>query len=395
MITPDKPNEEIERLDALVRYEILDTEPEKEYDDIAKVAAHVLDMPVAMVSFIDKTRKWYKAVVGIDSREMPREIAVCSHTIVFDQEIMIVEDTTKDIRFIDSPATKGKTPTIFYAGVKLVNSEGFVLGTICVIDHKPNSINDKQAEILIALGNQVIKLLEHRRNSILLSKINQQMANQYSELEKFTYAVAHDINSPISTMISLAQLMESQLEIDAETKSYTSRIKDAGYNLTQFVNNLLEYYKSDKVESMEKENISLHATIKKISGLLDPESKCQFQLKCHDVTIYVRAIVIDQILINLIKNSIKYCDKEQPIVSIDFSDNESFYQFTIEDNGIGIDPSDQNRIFDFMVTLNPKKLGSSGIGLSLVKKLIEKEGGTISVDSMLGKGSSFQFSIKK
>jgi len=93
-----KPANEIERLEALVQYDILDSDPEGEYDDIARIAAHICNVPVAIVSFIDKERKWHKAKVGIAATEMKRDIAVCSHTIVANHETMIVEDTRNDER---------------------------------------------------------------------------------------------------------------------------------------------------------------------------------------------------------------------------------------------------------------------------------------------------------
>lgn len=90
------PANEAERLEELELYDILDTPPEKEYDDIAELATFVSGMPVGMVSFLDQTRKWYKAVTGVKSREMDRTIAVCSHTMVDQAQIMIIEDARND-----------------------------------------------------------------------------------------------------------------------------------------------------------------------------------------------------------------------------------------------------------------------------------------------------------
>lgn len=395
MINADKPTNELERLEALVRYEILDTDPEKDYDNIAKIAAHVCDVPVALVSFIDATRKWHKAAVGIEAKEMSREIAVCAHTIVNDEEIMIVEDTRKDIRFIDSPATQGNTPTIFYAGVKLIDSDGFVLGTICVVDHKPNMISDNQAEILISLANQVTKLLEHRRNNIILNKIKQHLKMQYEELEKFTYAVAHDINSPISSMIAFAQLLEEQPHLDAESKSYASQMINSGYKLSDYVSNILDYYKSDKLSALEKEEVSLHSALKKIQTLIDPQANCAFSFSKEDIVINVRTAALDQVLINLLKNAIKHCDKTKATIHVDCNESSSFYEFSIRDNGPGIEEEDHEKIFGFMETLEKRKTSGSGIGLAIVKKIVEKEGGTVSVNSTLGEGCTFQFTLKK
>ncbi len=394
MIAAKKPENEKSRLEALVRYDILDTPSEKEYDDIAKLAAYILNMPVSMVSFLDETRKWYKSVLGVDSREMNRDIAVCSHTIVYDQEIMIVEDTRLDERFHDSPITKSKTPTIFYAGVKLVSHDGYVLGTICVVDHKPNKINKDQGELLQALGNQVIRLLEHRRNAVVLNELKKQQNLHFDDLEQFSYALAHDVRSLVGKMVSSTELLEGDMHNDEQSMEVLSIIKQSGQTLAEYLQGTLDYYTSDRFSSQEKKLIHLLPTLRKVVDLINPDPDCEFKMPTINETILVREGALIQILVNLVSNAIKHCDKERAIIQIDFTAKEKSYLFEVRDNGRGIRKEDQETIFNFAQKLDEHQSGR-GLGLAIVKKLVAKEGGDISLTSELGVGTTFQFSLQR
>jgi len=163
------PKNESERLLELKSYDIVDSFPEDEYDDIALISSHICKTPIATVALIDETRKWHKSKVGINKESVPREIAICSHTIMND-EILVVNDTHLHHQFCNIGMVTKPPFVRFYAGVPLINASGFALGTLCVIDTKPNQLNDFQINALKALGRQVITLLELRRNLAHLEK---------------------------------------------------------------------------------------------------------------------------------------------------------------------------------------------------------------------------------
>lgn len=394
-----KPANEIERLEALVQYDILDSDPEDEYDDIVRIAAHICGVPVAIVSFIDKDRKWHKAKVGISASEMNRDIAVCAHTIVADQETMVVEDTRKDDRFKESPVNQGKMPVVFYAGVKLRNFEGFVLGTLCVVDHKPNHIGEEQMNMLAALANQVMQLLEYRRNSQLLKKIKDIHQKQYKGLEEFTHTVIHDINSPMANVVGLADLLESDVksapELDkAMVESYVGMIKRAGINIQVFISELLDYYKSDSLSGIPPQEIQFKEWITDLIQILDPHKKQDIRLPEENGAIKVRKVALRHVFSNLIQNAIKHNPIEGLKIEIGFEERDRDYLFFVSDNGKGIAPEDQDKLFDPLITLN-KSTSGTGLGLAIVKKIIEKEKGEIGLTSELEAGAMFSFTILK
>jgi two-component system, sensor histidine kinase and response regulator len=154
--------DEAARLAALLRLEILDTDPEEAFDDLVRAAAHVCGVPISLVSLVDDRRQWFKARVGLDATQTPRDIAFCAHAIVGDAEIMEVPDATKDPRFAQSPLVVGRPDIRFYAGAKLTTSDGHALGTLCVIDRQPRDLLPWQRDVLATLGRQVVRLIELR-----------------------------------------------------------------------------------------------------------------------------------------------------------------------------------------------------------------------------------------
>jgi GAF domain-containing protein len=135
------PANEAERLAALKEYHILDTETEQLYDDITTLAAHICEVPIAMISLVDEARQWFKSRVGTEQQQTPREVAFCAHAIL-QKNPFIVNDATKDRRFADSALVTGEPHIRFYAGIPLINPEGLALGTLCVVDHQPRQLSD-------------------------------------------------------------------------------------------------------------------------------------------------------------------------------------------------------------------------------------------------------------
>ena len=156
------PSNESERLRALREYDILDTLPEQEYQDIVQLAALICGTPIALVSLVDTDRQWFKAKVGIDASETSRETAFCAHALLQPDELLLVPDARSDPRFADNPLVKDAPNIHFYAGAPLKTSAGHVLGTLCVVDTKPRELSPVQQEALFALSRQVISQLDIR-----------------------------------------------------------------------------------------------------------------------------------------------------------------------------------------------------------------------------------------
>ncbi|BAY10420.1 PAS domain-containing protein [Calothrix sp. NIES-2098] len=175
-------NSEVARLEALRQYQILDTQPEKAYDDIAQLAAFICGAPIALVNFIDENRQWFKARLGLDVPEMPRNIGL-SYLCQDRRDVVVVPDTLADEQLAKNPVVTSYPFARFYAGVPLITPQGDMLGTLCVIDNVPRQLNDKQVEALQALGRQVIDQLELRRNLAEVSRFAEEQKRVEAALQ--------------------------------------------------------------------------------------------------------------------------------------------------------------------------------------------------------------------
>lgn len=169
-MSPSSQAVETARLAALDRYAILDTDPEKSFDDLVHLASHVCKAPIAMLSLIDGHRQWFKSKIGLDVSESPREISICAHAI--EQEgLFIVSDTLQDERFKENPLVVSDPNIRFYAAAPLVNEDGFALGTLCVIDKQPRELDADQKEALATIGRLALAQMELRLNLKLLKEV--------------------------------------------------------------------------------------------------------------------------------------------------------------------------------------------------------------------------------
>ncbi|MDS3859563.1 response regulator [Thermosynechococcaceae cyanobacterium BACA0444] len=170
MLCAPCPDNEDRRLQALDAYRVLDTPPESDFNQITELAAAVCDVPIALISLIDKDRQWFKAKVGLDATETPRNLAFCAHAILQPQ-LLVIPDTLLDERFADNPLVTGEPHIRFYAGMPLITPTGFTLGTLCVIDQHPRQLTPVQALTLQTLAQQVVTQLEVRRNLRRVQKL--------------------------------------------------------------------------------------------------------------------------------------------------------------------------------------------------------------------------------
>lgn len=161
----NKPIDEAARLRLLADYGVMDTAPDETLDEIVALASTICETPVALVSLVDDTRQWFKAKVGIEATQTPRDVAFCAHVIAEESnEVFSVRDAREDARFSENPLVTKDPNVVFYAGAPLVVEGGAKLGTLCVIDRKPRELSKMQTQALEVLSKLVVKHLQHRRH---------------------------------------------------------------------------------------------------------------------------------------------------------------------------------------------------------------------------------------
>lgn len=400
MVLPNLPENEKKRLEALLAYKILDSTPEKDFDDIVALASEICQTPISTITLIDNNRQWFKAKVGLDFNEDPREVSFCAHAINNPKEIFEVQDTHKDIRFQDYPNVIGYPHIRSYVGVPLIDANGFALGSLCVIDNKPKILNSFQKMALEKLANQVIKLLELRKKNFELVENHNLLLAKYKDLEQFAAIVSHDLKSPLNNISSLTTLIKESptCKLDDEGLEMLSYIETSSDELKKLVDAILYYYKYDNLEVKVTENIRLNDMLSYLIDLLDTKKEFQFIFPEKNYKIKSNKTALGQILYNLLSNAIKYNDKSLGVIAVSFSTTSEFDIISIKDNGIGIDEANFERIFKIFETLGKKDRNSNkgtGIGLSTVQKLIQKLDGKIEIQSKVGIGSEFKIYLKK
>jgi len=174
---------EADRLNALRRYNVLDTAPETALDEISRLAARICGTPIALISLIDNTRQWFKSRVGWEALELSCDISFCAHTIQ-QTGLFVIQDVLTDERFATNPLVMSAPNIRFYAGMPLITSEGYTLGTLCVMDRVPRELNFEQEEALQVLSRQVVAQLELKRSLVERQRLEEglQQANQEAEL---------------------------------------------------------------------------------------------------------------------------------------------------------------------------------------------------------------------
>ncbi len=194
MIKPEIPANEIARQEELRSYSILDTLPEKEYDEITSLASQICGTPISLISLLDDARQWFKSHHGLGASETPKELAFCAHAINDKFNPLIVTDSRKDERFHDNPLVTDDPNVIFYAGIPLITPNGFPIGTLCVIDNIPKQLDESQVNALVMLSNQLMKLLELRKKKTELEIRNKAMEDSIDYAQKIQYFILPDIN---------------------------------------------------------------------------------------------------------------------------------------------------------------------------------------------------------
>ena len=401
MITPKIPVDDVKRVDALNAYSILDTLPEKEFDDITYLASQICNTPISLISLIDDKRQWFKSHHGVDATETPRDIAFCAHAINEQDQMFIVNDSRKDVRFHDNPLVTGNPHVIFYAGMPLVSPDGFSLGTLCVIDHKPRKLDESQIKALKALSGQIGRLFELRKKTYQLEATVSELANQNKILEKFAGIAAHDIKSPLSNIVMMTDVFGEQYagELDETGKELLKMIGSSSLKLIQLIDGILHYSRQSGVLQADKQDLCLNRLIDELIPLVDSNREVQIQIfPDKDIWIYSNKIALEQIFLNLLTNSIKYNKQVNPVISIFIEEDNLVTKINVADNGPGVRIEDRDRIFEIFETGGEvDKFGESGngIGLATVKTLVKGLGGGIRLVPGTKEGANFEFTIKK
>lgn len=435
------PANEAERIQKLLDYRVLDTSPETAYDDVAKLAAYICGTPISLVSLVDVSRQWPKSSVGLDATELPRDLAFCAHAILKPQ-VLVVPDAQADERFANNPLVAGAPYIRFYAGAPLVTSEGYAIGTLCVIDYVPKQLTSEQIQALEALARQVVSQLETRLSLQQLRLAQTQLVQneKMASLGQMVAGIAHEINNPAnfiagnidpakqyaSELLALVELYQKectapsepiqvlteQIDLEFLAKDFPQLLgsMEAG---SQRITNIVKALRTfARLDEADRKPADLQAGLE--STLMILQHRLQAQSHRPEIEVVKRiaplppilccAGLLNQVFMNVLLNAIDaledYSSKKggrqpqsiswSPKITITASLNdEKEVVITIADNGPGIHPTIRDRLFDPFFTTKPVGKGT-GLGLATsLTIVVEQHQGCLECFSEPDKGTQF------
>jgi signal transduction histidine kinase len=298
--------------------------------------------------------------------------------------------------------------TLFVAGVilsvlignRITGNINTLFNTVKVITNGNENIyvDVKTQDEIGKLGlafNQMLHRLERSRAE--LKAYSERLEKQNDELNQFSYVVSHDLKAPLRAIFKLSEWIEDDLGdiLSGETKKNMEILRGRVYRLEALINGLLEYSKIGRL-CIPTERVDVQLMLKDVVEILNPPSHVMIYIQHGMPVIQTKRILLQQVFINLISNAIKYNDKQQGCIRVSVCDKGDFYQFAVEDNGMGIDKAYHDKIFEIFQTLQSRdQVEGTGIGLAIIKKSVEDMRGTIRVESEEHKGARFTFTWPK
>lgn len=393
------PKSEHDRISKLDSYNILDTPPEHVFDRITQLVSQLIDVPIALVSLVDKERQWFKSKQGLDALETPRDIAFCAHAIL-DDGIFVINDTLADPRFADNPLVTCDPKIRFYAGAPLRTHDGFKLGTLCAIDRKPRTLTEEQRQVLMDLAGVVVDEMELR---LALKTSMQRVAHEVelqSLKDEFVSTVSHELRTPLTSIRGTLGLLESgELgELPEKVHDLISIANRNTVNLIGLVNDLLNI---QEIESGSLTfdfgtflpNVLLEEVCENLSGMA-MQKNVTIACDAEDcLGIMGDRSRIGQVLTNLISNAVKFSPNDQT-VSVSVSATADVLRYRVEDNGPGIPEDFRDQAFKrFSRAKAHFNVPGTGLGLAISKAIVDAHDGTIEFESHEGRGTIFRVEL--
>ncbi len=386
------PSDENHRFQDLLRYQILDTPPEQEYDDLVKLAAHVCQVPIALISIVDCDRQWFKAKVGLDTCETSRSVAFCAHAILRPDQILIVPDTTKDPRFRGNPLVVDNPKFRFYAGCPLVTPRGTALGTLCVIDYRPRRLLTAQLDALAMLGRQVVSLLEMR--------LALQTENHLQQFKtRLITLIAHEFRTPLGVISSSAGILEDYgQKLDEEARSkHHKRIQSSIADITRLIDEAITL---DELE---------HGKIMPALEWCDAQQICQdlitvigqtyghkaIYLNAPDVEtlpIYTDGHILQHVVLALLTKAVQHSSRNSPIY-LNLTLENDHLTLQIEDQGLGMPSPDSQHPLPPVVPDSAGNLAGTGLGAGHSHRLATLMGWQLTVHGEFGQDTTVEIRI--
>ncbi len=278
-------------------------------------------------------------------------------------------------------------------------SKGKAMGVVSAGSRKRIAVPDHLEHFLFALGSAIGTTINNAQLYDELMKKSKELEERNRELNDFTYIISHELKNPLFGIEGMLQVIAKEYgdHLPTEAKEYIGSVVQSSLRMRQLISDLLNLARigRDIREYQFVEAQDVVQTIKTDALFLMKGKTVVFRIQEKLPAIYCNPTQITEVFRNLISNAIKFTDKPVPEVEIACVEEDGFYKFSVKDNGIGIDRLYYDKIFYIFQRLNPTSTEGTGAGLTIAKKIVERHGGKIWVDSEVEKGSTFYFTLPK
>ncbi len=403
MRPPPFPRNEKERIEALLRYDILGTDPEQEYDEYANLVAFVCDTPIALVSLVDTDRQWFKAKVGLAAEQTHRDNAFCAHAIC-EEAVFVVNDALEDERFADNPLVTGAPHVRFYAGAPLITPDGHSLGTLCVIDHVPRHLTEKQIDALRVVARQVVNRLELRRMNLQLREAARHLLDLAATKDELFAVVSHDLMSPFTSILGFSEILMNEMDVlpREEQREMVRNIRTSGEATLRLLENLLRWsmLQTGSVQH-HPAPLDIRLMMNHVRELL-AGAALKKSLRLHfevDPSLHALAdhAMLHSVLQNLVFNAIKFTP-DGGVIRTSAVARGTVVEISVADTGVGMTPDKVRALFAGSLAATTHGTAGergTGFGLQLCKRFVEENGGELWVESELNRGTTFRLTLPR
>jgi two-component system NtrC family sensor kinase len=385
---PIPPNDDA-RVLTLHKYAILDTLPERGYDDVTALATYICGTPFSTITLVDRDRQWFKSEVGLGTNETGRADGFCACALM-SPENLIIEDTLLDPQFAENPFVLGGPQIRFYAGVPLVAPNGHILGTVCVFDTKPRVLTPGQISALESLGRQVMALLESRLRFLDSQKATAALiqTEKLAAVGRLASSMAHEINNPLEAVTNLLYLAR-QHAISDEVRAWLDQAELELRRVSSIANQALRFHKqASKPQaitclSLFSATLEVYeARIKNAGIIIEKRKRANAPVECFEGD-------IRHVLSNIVSNAIDAMPTGGRLIvrsreGTDWKTGRKGLVLTLADNGTGIDHDTQSRMFEAF--FSTKGIGGAGLGLWISADIMQRHNGRISIRSSRSAG---------